>query len=182
MEEIKIPKSWSDISVAKYLKLNQIQKQEFDEMSQINLCAAFADLTTDQVEELPIEKTVEIMNSYNKLIETKIEPIEKDSIVIDDITYYIDKNFDGTDTSKIMFIENKIKKAENPEDVFGELLVLYVRRKNDDGDLEKFKFRFVQERKELFMNKISIADANDLLVFFSNGARDFMSGSDQSLA
>jgi len=187
MEKIKIvvPTSWNEVSVGKYTELEkkklEFQSHKKNMIFMIDMISVLCDMDFEDVEVMDINDFNEVISTLTILINSPIIPSEKTQIVIDDEVYHLKSDFENSETlSETILKENILQTKNNYLDVLGDLLCFFLRKKDDNGEFEKMRVTFIDSRKEMFLKNVSIADVNDLFVFFSNGGVKSLSHSPKS--
>ena len=100
------------------------------------------------------------------MIETPLE--EKEYLLVEGDKYYLKKDFSQLTLGEQASIEIILKKYDGKlENAISELLCIFLRKKRDNGKLEKFKNSFMG-RSEMF-NDVMIADVHNIFIFFLTG-------------
>lgn len=168
IKEFNIPQTWNEISIRDYQKIMSIEKEN---LNNIEIFVKMISILSNMDEELIYMLDIETFNNLcDQLDFTKneINSELKDSITIGDEEYYLKKDFNKLTMGESISIELIISKSNGKlETVIDELLCIFLRKKNEKGELEGFRNSFM-ERKELFQY-LKITDVYALFVFFSNG-------------
>jgi hypothetical protein len=104
-----------------------------------------------------------------KFLQQEIQAPLKDSIVIDGEEFFVKNNFDELTMGEIITIEQiQDSTGGNIFKAMPKLLTLFLRKKNKNGELEKFNVKFMTEREDKFKN-ITITDVYTLFFSFTIG-------------
>lgn len=164
-----IPSSWEDVTVEKF---SNIWKIDVKNLTQIEYTVKMVNHFTDIEEDILYMMSPEQFEQVAKTIEfTSVDVIgsKKDSIIIDGEEWFLKKDYDKLNMGEVVSLQIIMEQAKgNLSTKFAEMLCIFLRKKLPSGKLESFKNSFMEERVDIF-KKASIADVNDLLLFFSGG-------------
>jgi hypothetical protein len=170
-DEVKVftlPESWDEITIDDFIKLFNIDRTG---LSDVELAVKTIALLTNMDEEIimtmdfkDFEKVANVL-----LFTTKdVEPTNSDFILIEDEKYYIKNDFSKLTMGEVISIETLLQSADgNLFKVMDKLLCVFLRKKNEKGELETFKGHFM-DRAEMF-KKAPISRVYNVFSFFSTG-------------
>ena len=165
--EFNIPESWAEVTVEQYidsLKIDRDNLKEIDIM--IELLGVFCDVDRDIVEQMPYDK----FNELILVLSFTNEPIKEelaDSVMVGEEEYFLKKDFTSLTMGEIISVEALIGSHEDLSMAIPELLCIFLRKKKENGKLEKFKSSFLK-RADSF-KKLSIESVHQVFFYFSDG-------------
>jgi hypothetical protein len=166
---INTPEKWSDVKLKHWMKLNVINKKEWELaiIRDINIVAAILDITPEEVEMLDTDTYNILMDSLSFLLkEPEDEPL-KDFIEIKGEKWWIKKDFDKITLGERITIDTLL--MENTiEERFSTLLTLFLKKKLDNGEFETWRTSH-KERAILFEEEVNFMDVKNIMIFFSDG-------------
>tara|TARA_R110000787_G_scaffold271095_1_gene378202 strand:+ start:1038 stop:1589 length:552 start_codon:yes stop_codon:yes gene_type:complete len=170
IQEYFIPNGWDEVSIIKYKKLMALQSGDVNNLQlYINIITVLSGMDKDSVEQISatdFEDIVESLKFTQTMIETPLE--EKEYLLVEGDKYYLKKDFSQLTLGEQASIEIILKKYDGKlENAISELLCIFLRKKRDNGKLEKFKNSFMG-RSEMF-NDVMIADVHNIFIFFLTG-------------
>lgn len=164
----KVPESWDDVSVETFSKIWGLDREGLTgiEMT-VQLLSVFTGIEEDYLYMMDTEtfnKVAEIVAFTNE----DVKGSNVDSIMVDGEEFFVKNDFDKLTMGEVASLEILMEQAGgNIMSKMPEMLCIFLRKKKDNGKLEAFKKSFM-ERADKFKS-ISIADVNDVFLFFSNG-------------
>ena len=172
VKEYGIPNGWDEVSVIKYKELVALRNTKSSNLElYIKIITVISDMEEEEVEQISttdFEDIVEALKFTQDIIEAPKK--EKKSISVDGEKYYLKKDFDKLTLGEQASIEIILNKYDGKlEDAITDLLCIFLRKKKENGKLEKFKNSFM-ERADSF-NNIMIGDVHNMFIFFSNGKK-----------
>jgi hypothetical protein len=175
-----LPESWNEVSVDTFSKIWGIDREAFTPIElTVESVSLMTGIDSDSLMMMtPVEfnKVAEIIEFTNK----DVEGTNVDSITVDGEEYFLYKDFNKLTMGEVISLEILMEKADGKlMTVMPDMLCLFLRKKKENGKLESFKKSFM-ERAESF-KKVSIADVNDIFLFFSNGGDSSISNMKESL-
>ncbi len=163
----KIPENWGDITVDKFSRIHQIDEYSTSVEKTVHIINALTDIDKDYLYMMSSDQFTQISDCIG-FLNNEVESSGVDSIELSGDTFYIKEDFDDLNVGEVASIEMLLAESNNNLlTKMPELLCIFLRKKKENGKLEPFKLSDM-ERVNMFRN-VSIADINDLFVFFSNG-------------
>ncbi len=164
------PESWDDIMLGQLMAINDINDKKFEsdiELS-VNILAAMSDIPIDVLLDIPLDD----LNTLSGMIEWfAVKPKEKLTHADIDGVKYIPINTSSLSSGEVISFEviNKIGTDKNL-DVITAILI----RPEVDGRIEKLKDMLdIQERANIFKDKLSVSVLWPIVDSFFNGAASF---------
>jgi len=175
----QIPDSWNEVTVEKFTNIWKINREG---MTSIEITIAVVNILTGIDEDYLYMMSPNEFAQITSIIEFTnhdVKGTDVEFITVDDEKYYLKKDFDKLTMGEVISLELLIEQASgNIMSKMPEMLCIFLRKK--DGDkLESFKKGFM-ERAEAF-KQVSIADVNDIFLFFSDGGNSSTNNMKESL-
>jgi hypothetical protein len=176
----KIPSGWDEVSVETFSKIWKIYREN---LTDIELTVEIVNILTGIDEDTLYMMSPDEFGQVTKIIEftnKDVEGTEVESIIVNGEEYFLKKDFQKLTMGEVISLELLIEQSEgNMASKMAEMLCIFLRKKNENGKLESFKKSFM-ERAEIFKT-VSIADVNDVFLFFSDGGNSSISNMKASL-
>jgi hypothetical protein len=119
------------------------------------------------IEQIDYESFTELVKNLS-FIYTPIEEKKNQSVIVDGEEYFLYTEFNKYTAGEIISIETILQSANNDiMKVMPQLLCIFLRKKKENGNLEKYKTTFMQ-RVELFKT-IKVDEINHIFGFFLTG-------------
>lgn len=120
-------KSYNELPVGKYLEIRELAKKEMDDIEmQVAVISILADMSEDEVLDLPIEKYSEYVRDSNFLLSAPQQKAEcPSSLVIGGKKYKVMKNMKEFKTSQYIDYQTYIK-MDDPDGKMAEILSIFV--------------------------------------------------------
>jgi hypothetical protein len=170
-DEVKtyeFPTSWSEVSIDKFQNLYTINKDIHSGMFYtFEVIHQLTGIDRDVIEQIDYENFTELVEQM-KFIYEPIEEKKMESLIIEGEEYFLYTEFNKYTAGEIISLETILSSANN--DIFKvmpELLCIFLRKKKENGKLEKYKTSFM-ERAQIFKN-IKIDEINHIFSFFLIG-------------
>jgi len=168
---LELPESWDEVTVEQFTRIMELQ-ETVNKMSQLDgsvkMTSALTKIPEDIIWMMTPEDFAKIVDSL-KFLQQEIQAPLKDSIVIDGEEFFVKNNFDELTMGEIITIEQiQDSTGGNIFKSMPKLLTLFLRKKNKNGELEKFNVKFMTEREDKF-KKITITDVYTLFFSFTTG-------------
>ena len=97
-----------------------------------------------------------------------VEDLKKESIIVDGEEYFLYSEFNKYTAGEIISIETILQSVNGDvKKVMPKLLCIFLRKKKENGNLEKYNTKFMS-REEKF-KKIKISEINHIFNFFLTG-------------
>jgi hypothetical protein len=163
------PTEWSEVTIEQFGRLYTINKEIHSGMFYtFEVLHQLTGIDREIIEQIDYESFSEIVEKL-KFIYEPLPVRDNLSIVVDGEEYFLYTEFNKYTAGEIISIETILQSA-NKEiyKVMAELLCIFLRKKKDNGKLEKYKTSFM-ERRDKFRN-IKIDEINHLFTFFLTGS------------
>jgi hypothetical protein len=170
-DEVKsysFPTDWSEVTIEQFSRLYTINKEihtgMFYTFEVIHQLTGIDSEIIEQINYEDFSKIVELM----KFIYEPIEEKNNQFVLVDGEEYYLNTEFNNYTAGEIISLEVLLQSVNNDMfKIMPELLCIFLRKKKENGKLEKYKTSFM-ERKEKFKN-IKIDEINHIFTFFLRG-------------
>lgn len=172
VKNYQFPTDWSEVSVEQFARLYSIDKNTHSGMFYtFEVLHQLTGIDREIIEQIDYEVFTKLINYlkfiYEPVVEKKIE-----SIIVDGEEYFLHSEFNKFTAGEIISIETILQSSNNDYvKVMPELLCIFLRRKKENGNLEKYKTSFMS-RIEKFKH-IKIDEINHIFGFFLTG-RDLL--------
>jgi hypothetical protein len=166
---IQVPEKWEDLKLKHWMKLNEIDKKKWpsDLIRDINVIATILEIEPEEVEMLEIETYNTLMNTLSFLTTQPEDRPLKDFIEIKGEKWFIKKDFDKITLGERITIDTLLME-KTLEEKFSELLTLFLKKKNEEGEFETWKTSH-KSRATLFEEEVNFMDVKNIMIFFSDG-------------
>lgn len=169
MKSIDVPTDWKEVTVKKYSDLLAISDTLNPLEKRMETVRVMLDLDLEIIQQF-YQEDFEKVEEMIKWIYEDMPNSEAQSIEIEGETYHLYTAFDKLTMGEQVSIDILVKKSGgNLLNVYDELLCLFLRKKNENGEFEIWNTGMM-DRAEMF-GKVPIMDVNQLLLFFSNGEK-----------
>ena len=165
----KFPENWDEVTVEKFCNVYKNNYENYTEFeSSMILLSTLSGIQRDIIEMMDLDDFKMLLDKL-KFIKDEVIKTDVESIKVGEDEYYLHSDFNKFTTGEIITIEMILKKADNNLfKVMSELLCVFLRKKNNNGKLEKFKTSML-ERKEIFDN-IPVSQIYHIFNFFLAGS------------
>jgi hypothetical protein len=162
------PESWDEVTVKQFAELYKTKNpNNNDLLGAVNIISALAGIETAVLLQMDIDDFKELSNKL-KFITKEIPKTEVDYLELDGDKYYLYTEFNKYTTGEVITIETLMEGAQNDVNkIMADLLCLFLRKKDENGNYEKFTTDMLR-RKELFLD-VPISNIYHLFLFFSTG-------------
>jgi hypothetical protein len=163
------PTEWSEVTIEQFGRLYTINKEIHSGMFYtFEVLHQLTGIDREIIEQIDYESFSEIVEKL-KFIYEPLPVRDNLSIVVDGEEYFLYTEFNKYTAGEIISIETILQSA-NKEiyKVMAELLCIFLRKKKENGKLEKYKTSSM-ERRDKFRN-IKIDEINHLFTFFLTGS------------
>ena len=168
VETYNFPTEWSEVTIEQFGRLYTINKDIHSGMFYtFEVLHQLTGIDREIIEQIDYESFSEIVDKLKFIFEPL--PVKENlSVVVDGEEYFLYTEFNKYTAGEIISIET-ILQSVNKEiyKVMPELLCIFLRKKKENGKLEKYKTSFM-ERRDKFRN-IKIDEINHLFTFFLTG-------------
>jgi hypothetical protein len=168
VETYNFPTEWSEVTIEQFGRLYTINKDIHSGMFYtFEVLHQLTGIDREIIEQIDYESFSQIVDKL-KFIYEPLPVRDNLSVVIDGEEYFLYTEFNKYTAGEIISIET-ILQSVNKEiyKVMPELLCIFLRKKKENGKLEKYKTSFM-ERRDKFRN-IKIDEINHLFTFFLTG-------------
>lgn len=164
----QFPTSWGEVTVEQFKNLYTINKDVHAGMFYtFEVIHQLTGIDRDVIEQIDYENFTKLVEQM-KFIYEPIEEKKLESIMVDGEEYFLYTEFNKYTAGEIISIETILSSANNEIfKVMPELLCIFLRKKKENGNLEKYNTRFM-ERRDKFKN-IKIDEINHIFTFFLTG-------------
>jgi hypothetical protein len=166
--ECNIPNGWDEVTVGTYEKLMDLKQDGTNLSMYIQILSVLSGLDKDVIEDISAVDFQKITDAIS-FTQTQIEnETLVDHIELNGEKYYLKKDFEDLTLGEQASIEILMNKYDGKlEKAIKELLCIFLRKKKENGKLEKFK-NSMMDRAESF-NDVIIGEVYQLFLFFSTG-------------
>jgi len=168
-KEILIPTKWSDVTLKEFIELSALDIDSFDSHIDyyVKMLGIFGnDNISDILEFVKLSDITDIVNQMS-FMNTPPKEIDKKEVTIDGEVFKLIENMNEITVGEYVSIETLIEQGNlNSVSSIPAILSVILKPVN-----EVFNSSIVNERMELFKNKLSIEDVLGMSVFFSTGVR-----------
>jgi hypothetical protein len=168
VDTYNFPTEWSEVTIEQFGRLYTINRELHSGMFYtFEVLHQLTGIDREIIEQIDYESFSQIVDKL-KFIFEPLPVKENQSVVIDGEEYFLYTEFNKYTAGEIISIET-ILQSVNKEiyKVMPELLCIFLRKKKENGKLEKYKTSFM-ERRDKFKN-IKIDEINHLFTFFQIG-------------
>lgn len=165
--KLTVPTSWSEISIQQFIYLNRIQKGELDNIDyMLQVISVCCKIPYETAAKFSLE---DITKAANLLTFINTPPAQKkiEKVIKLDREYLCELGIDKISAGQYIDLKSYIKKGV-VDNIHNILTCFYI----PIG--EKYNQTPVPEIAKVFLERISIADAYPIAVFFWNLVRDSM--------
>jgi hypothetical protein len=173
LSKYKIPEKWSEIKVGEFMEIVKVETNDLlsDFQKSIDVINIVSGIPKDIIEDMDFDTEFSELVKTVDFLQTPVVEQEKDSVMIEGEEYFLKKDFDNKTAGEVASFDVIYKK--NKSDLYtclDELLPLFLRKKTDDGELERFKSSMMN-RVDMFREKVNISDVLSLFFYFSGGSK-----------
>lgn len=167
-EIYNLPESWDEVTVKQFSKLYKTRNSSNNElMSVVKLIGAMTDIPEGLLLEMDIND-FKTLSTKLKFINEEVNKTDIDYIELEGDRYYLYQDFSKLTTGEVITIETIMESVQfDIYNVMGELLCLFLRKKDENGRYEKFSTEFFN-RKEMFL-EVPVSHIYHVFGFFLNG-------------
>lgn len=162
------PTDWSEVTVEQFQKLYTIDKNVHTGMFfSFEVIHQLTGIERDIIEQIDYENYVELIKEL-KFIYEPVKDKKSESVIIDGEEYFLHSEFNKYTAGEIISIETILQSANGDLlKVMSDLLCIFLRKKKENGNLEKYNTKFML-RKEKF-KMIKVDEINHIFSFFLTG-------------
>lgn len=162
------PTSWSEVTVEQFANLYGIDKEKYTGMFYtFEVIHQLTGIDREIIELMDYQDFVELVKSL-EFVFKPVENKQSESVIVDGEEYFVNSEFNKYTAGEIISLDVIIN-SSNGEfvKVMPQLLCIFLRKKKQNGELEKYKTSFMN-RVESF-KKIKIDEINHIFTFFLTG-------------
>lgn len=168
LKEYFFPTSWSEVTVEQFSNLYSIDKEKYTGMFHtFEVIHQLTGIEREVIEMMEYHDFVQLVKSLQFVFEP-VEDKRNESVIVDGEEYFVYSEFNKYTAGEIISLELIIN-SSNGEfvKVMPQLLCIFLRKKKENGQLEKYKTSFMN-RIDKFKN-IKIDEINHIFNFFLTG-------------
>lgn len=170
--QFNIAESWDEVTVEQFMGIVGIQ-EESNEVNKFHTTVKLINILTGIGEEIIWSMEASDFGKITQaltFVNTKIEAPLKTSVMVNGEEYFVKDNFNDLTMGEVITIEQLTDATDgNLFKSMDKLLTIFLRKKKENGKLEKFNITFL-ERAEAFKN-LSVTDIYTLFFSFQSGER-----------
>lgn len=168
VKQYQFPTDWSEVSVEQFGKLYTIDKNVHSGMFfMFEVLHQLTGIDRDIIEQIDYESFTELVKNL-KFVYEPIQEKKLESVIVEDEEYFLYSEFNKFTAGEIISIETILQSANGDfVKVMPQLLCIFLRKKKENGKLEKYKTSFM-ERVEKFKH-IKVDEINHIFSFFLTG-------------
>jgi len=162
------PENWDEVTVKQFVRLYQSNNPNNNElMGAVTLISAISNIPEGLLMQMDINDFKNLSTKAN-FIAQEVERTDVDYIELEGDRYYLYTEFNKLTTGEVITIETILEGSQyDIYKVMGDLLCLFLRKKDEQGKFEKFSTDMFK-RKEMFMN-VPISNIYHVFGFFLDG-------------
>lgn len=179
--EFSLPTGWDEVSIQEFCRLFSVPRDEQPLLEQaIDAISLLGGISKDVIYQLPYEEFGKLANAM-EFINTEMVPEDlQEGIDIEGETYFFKKDFSKFTMGEIISIETLLSQSNNNLFlVMDKLLCVFLRKKNEKGNLESFKGDFLDRAKTF--GKLPVSKVFNIFNFFLDGGFILQNNTNQSL-
>ena len=162
------PENWDEVTVKQFVRLYQSNNPNNNElMGAVTLISAISNIPEGLLMQMDINDFKSLSTKAN-FIAQEVEKTDVDYIELEGDKYYLYTEFNKLTTGEVITIETILEGSQyDIYKVMGDLLCLFLRKKDEEGRYEKFSTDMFK-RKEMFMD-VPISNIYHVFGFFLDG-------------
>jgi hypothetical protein len=162
------PENWDEVTVKQFVRLYQSNNPNNNElMGAVTLISAISNIPEGLLMQMDINDFKNLSTKAN-FIAQEVERTDVDYIELEGDRYYLYTEFNKLTTGEVITIETILEGSQyDIYKVMGDLLCLFLRKKDEQGKFEKFSTDMFK-RKEMFMD-VPISNIYHVFGFFLDG-------------
>jgi len=164
-----IPAGWDEVTLGQAADMNDLKDDDSTVIVQVvKLLKILApDINEDDIMMMSPEQFTQVTEAL-QFVSDEVEGELVEYVEIEGEKYYLKKDFEKLTMGEIISIDSIMKQTSNDiTKALPKVMCIFLRKKNDDGELESFRNSFM-EREEAFRS-IIITDVYKLFAFFLDG-------------
>jgi hypothetical protein len=170
-EEVKnyeFPSDWSEVTIEQFSNIysidTNIHQGPFYSFELIHQLSGIDREIIEQIDFDDFKQLIKALEFFYK----PVEDLKKESIIVDGEEYFLYSEFNKYTAGEIISIETILQSVNGDvKKVMPKLLCIFLRKKKENGNLEKYNTKFMS-REEKF-KKIKISEINHIFNFFLTG-------------
>ncbi len=172
----RIPTSWSEVSLGRYMNfMNDIDEVEDEFTKQLTTINAFTDAPIELLGGCKKSDIDAVMNELGKLMNEEANKDLNLIVTIDGVDYGFHPNLHELKLKEFVDLDNKLADGWNSMD--SVMAILYrpiTEQKGDKYKIEDYDFRSAKKRAEIFRDNLSVNTVNGAASFFLTIATDYI--------
>lgn len=161
------PSNWSEVTVKQYRELQELNSDDNSLRNRVSIVAIMLGIGDDLIYQFSPEDFNKIESDLIWFLEPMNIEEDVEYIELNNEKYYLFQDFKSYAVGEMISIELLVEKSKgNLLAVYNELLCIFLRKKDANGEFEKFK-NSMMERATLF-DSVPIGKINSMMVFFSD--------------
>ena len=192
----KIPTSWNDIYLDKFLELRDLSMMK-DKLSEIDYnlkyTSVFTDISVDELYSLPIDNLKELMGEAFNIMNSQIPILTDLSIKLDGVNYDLDSNTKNLTYGQFVDLELLLKDGNDVWEVAHKVTATFLRKSNtnrykklmckirhkinkdmDDGSIVKYDYHNMERASEVFYEQLPMPYIYTVIDFFLTYANQLL--------
>jgi len=183
--DVNVKNDWNELSLDEYFRLNDLNTNKDNystENFMLKQIAIFSDVDSNDLGDIPIAE----FNKFNDVIrvftEKKMDNSVPDHFTIDGECYVPKKNLTNLTTNEVIFIKTLEERTKDVKERSLSMLSILIRpgyKKLVGGKFKYFQYKLegdiesdIEKRKELFLKKLPVNIAVNMITSFMNGTRE----------
>jgi hypothetical protein len=168
VKEYQFPTDWSEVTIQQYCDIYSIDTNIHQGMFYtFEILHKLSGIDREIIEQIDYDSFKELVKTLSFIYEPVVEE-KKESIIVDEEEYFLYSEFNKYTAGEVISIETIIQSAGGDvKKVMSKLLCVFLRKKKENGNLEKYNTKFMS-REEKF-KKIKISEINHIFSFFLTG-------------
>ncbi len=163
-----VTSDWSEVTIEQYSNIysidTNIHQGPFYSFELIHQLSGIDREIIEQIDFDDFKQLIKALEFFYK----PVEDLKKESIIVDGEEYFLYSEFNKYTAGEIISIETILQSVNGDvKKVMPKLLCIFLRKKKENGNLEKYNTKFMS-REEKF-KKIKISEINHIFNFFLTG-------------
>lgn len=174
---VNVYDSWNEVPFKNYFIIQDLEQGSKEDQIEytLNMIQAISNAKKEDLLDFSNDELLKVIEVFQNIGEINKDNL-KDYIIIDSTIYVPKKQMKNITASEMIYIKQLQKQSKNDKEISLAVLAILLRpgyKKEVDG-IEKYiqhalDADTIEERKELFLNRLSINDVLPLLSFFLSG-------------
>jgi hypothetical protein len=168
VKKYEFPTNWSEVTIEKFGNIYSIDKNTHQgSFYTFELLHQLTGIDREIIEQIDYNSFTELVKALS-FVYQPIEEKKNQSVIVDGEEYFLHTEFNKYTAGEIISVETILSSANNDiMKVMPQLLCIFLRKKKENGNLEKYKTTFMS-RMEKFKN-IKVDEINHIFSFFLTG-------------